>query len=137
MPLKYACYDKQCGDEETCKGGTCVSATLTEEQARAKFPTYSPDLVDGTGGGCFYVAALHGRGGSGRHRLVVLLLTPLVQALLGGRQERHARRVRTGVLLVEVEGPAVHGRHEAVVTSGPVGRPAEVAPDLHTEQLIL
>ena len=62
--------------------------------------------------------------------LVVLLLTPLVQALLGGRQERHARRVRTGVLLVEVEGPAVHGRHEAVVASGPVRRPAEVVPDL-------
>lgn len=53
MPLKFACYDKACGDEETCKGGKCVSATLTEEQARAAFPRYSPDLVDGTGGGCF------------------------------------------------------------------------------------
>jgi hypothetical protein len=53
MPLKYSCFDKQCGDEETCKGGKCVSATLTEEQVRAKFPTYSPDLVDGSGGGCF------------------------------------------------------------------------------------
>lgn len=53
MPLKYSCYDKACGDEETCKGGKCVSATLTEEQARAAFPKYSPDLVDGSGGGCF------------------------------------------------------------------------------------
>ncbi|MDF2693532.1 MAG: hypothetical protein K0S65_1915, partial [Labilithrix sp.] len=53
MPLKYSCYDKQCGDEETCKGGKCVSATLTEEQARLAFPRYSPDLVDGTGGSCF------------------------------------------------------------------------------------
>jgi hypothetical protein len=53
MPLKYSCYDKPCGDEETCKGGKCVSATLTEEQARAAFPKYSPDLIDGTGGGCF------------------------------------------------------------------------------------
>lgn len=53
MPLKYSCYDKGCGDEETCKGGKCVSATYTEEQAKAAFPKYSPDLVDGTGGGCF------------------------------------------------------------------------------------
>ncbi len=53
MPLKYSCYDKACGEEETCKGGKCVSATLNEEQARATFPKYSPDLVDGSGGGCF------------------------------------------------------------------------------------
>ncbi|HVH43999.1 MAG TPA: hypothetical protein VM925_16720 [Labilithrix sp.] len=53
MPLKYSCYDKPCGDDETCKGGKCVSATLTEEQARATFPKFTPDLVDGTGGGCF------------------------------------------------------------------------------------
>ncbi len=53
MPLKYSCFDKACGDEETCKGGKCVSATLTEEQARAMFPKYTPELVDGTGGDCF------------------------------------------------------------------------------------
>lgn len=53
MPLKYSCYDKVCGEEETCKGGTCVSATLTAEQAKQAFPRYTPDLVDGTGGGCF------------------------------------------------------------------------------------
>lgn len=53
MPLKYACFDKPCGEDETCKGGKCVSATLTEEQAKSRFPKYAPELVDGTGGGCF------------------------------------------------------------------------------------
>lgn len=53
MPLKYACYDKPCGEDETCKGGKCVPATLTEEQARIRFPKYFPELIDGTGGGCF------------------------------------------------------------------------------------
>ncbi len=53
LPLKYSCYGKQCGEEETCKGGKCVSATLTEEQARTLFPKYTPELVDGTGGDCF------------------------------------------------------------------------------------
>ena len=53
MPLKYSCYDVSCGDEETCKGGKCVSATLTEEQARTTFPKYEPALVDGSGGTCF------------------------------------------------------------------------------------
>jgi len=52
MPLKYSCYDKACGEEETCKGGKCVSATLSDAAIKA-LPQYSPDLVDGTGGGCF------------------------------------------------------------------------------------
>ncbi len=52
MPLTYACYDKVCGDEETCKGGKCVSATLTDEEIK-QLPRYTPDLVDGTGATCF------------------------------------------------------------------------------------
>jgi hypothetical protein len=53
MPLKYSCFDTQCADEETCKGGKCVPATLSLEQAKAAFPLYAPDLVDGTNGNCF------------------------------------------------------------------------------------
>lgn len=53
MPLKYSCFDVPCGDEETCKGGKCVSATFNEEQARAAFPVFAPDLVDGTNANCF------------------------------------------------------------------------------------
>jgi hypothetical protein len=57
MPLKYACYDKQCdnlqdGTEMTCKGGKCVPATLSDQQIAA-LPPYTPDLVDGTGSTCF------------------------------------------------------------------------------------
>jgi hypothetical protein len=57
MPLKYACFDKQCdnlqdGTEMTCKGGKCVAATLTDQQVAA-LPKYAPDLVDGTGSTCF------------------------------------------------------------------------------------
>jgi hypothetical protein len=55
MPLKYSCYDKQCdGEDVTCKGGKCVSATHTREEAIKAFPRYTPDLVDGTGGTCFH-----------------------------------------------------------------------------------
>jgi hypothetical protein len=53
LPLKYSCYDKSCGEEQTCKGGKCVSDTLNEDQARLAFPPYTPSLVDGNGGGCF------------------------------------------------------------------------------------
>jgi hypothetical protein len=52
MPLTYACYDKICGDDETCKGGKCVSATLTDAELKL-LPRYTPDLVDGTGATCF------------------------------------------------------------------------------------
>ena len=43
------------------------------------------------------------------------------------REERQARRLAVGVLLHEVEGPAVHRGHEAVVAPGAVGRPRPVA----------
>ncbi|MBX3228305.1 MAG: hypothetical protein KIT84_06615 [Labilithrix sp.] len=52
MPLKYSCYDKQCPDNLTCRGGTCVPGELTAEQA-ALLPPYSEDLGDGRGGDCF------------------------------------------------------------------------------------
>ncbi|MBX3224983.1 MAG: hypothetical protein KF795_30985, partial [Labilithrix sp.] len=53
MPLKYSCYDKACGDNETCKGGKCVSDTLADPNS---LPRYTPELVDGTGGECFSTA---------------------------------------------------------------------------------
>lgn len=50
MPLKYACFDTKCqNDNETCKGGVCVDATTDA----SKLPKYAPELVDGTGGNCF------------------------------------------------------------------------------------
>lgn len=51
MPLKYSCYDKHCGEDETCKGGKCVPATVADPAAT--FARYSPDLADGSGGACF------------------------------------------------------------------------------------
>lgn len=53
MPLKYSCFDVGCGEEETCKGGKCVSATLSIDEAKAQFPVYAPDLVDGSNANCF------------------------------------------------------------------------------------
>jgi hypothetical protein len=58
MPLKYSCYDKLCLSEDnstdlTCKGGKCMPASLSEDQARLAFPPYQPELADGTGGDCF------------------------------------------------------------------------------------
>jgi hypothetical protein len=53
MPLKYSCFDKQCGEDDTCKAGRCVPASLSKEQASALFPKYDPGLVDGSSGGCF------------------------------------------------------------------------------------
>jgi hypothetical protein len=51
MPLKFSCYDKDCGagEETTCKAGRCESATTDE----TTLPRFSPDLIDGTGGSCF------------------------------------------------------------------------------------
>ncbi|MDB4938855.1 MAG: hypothetical protein JWP87_5827 [Labilithrix sp.] len=51
MPLKFSCYDKDCGDDEsmTCKAGVCVSSTTDEK----KLPKFTDELVDGTGGACF------------------------------------------------------------------------------------
>jgi hypothetical protein len=51
MPLKFACFERFCGQDETCKGGKCVSATLTDPIK--SLPRYRPELVDGTGGECF------------------------------------------------------------------------------------
>lgn len=54
MPLKYSCYDsKGCdGPEQTCKGGRCVTVDFGEDKAKG-LPTFSEDLVDGTGSTCF------------------------------------------------------------------------------------
>lgn len=50
MPLKFSCFEKDCPNEEdTCKAGKCVPANTDENT----LPRYSPELLDGTGGGCF------------------------------------------------------------------------------------
>jgi hypothetical protein len=49
MPLKFACWDKDCGEDKTCKGGTCVDAATDA----SKLPDWRDDLIDGTGGACF------------------------------------------------------------------------------------
>jgi hypothetical protein len=51
MPLKFACFEKFCPDDQTCKGGKCVSAVLPDPQK--VLVRYRPELVDGTGGECF------------------------------------------------------------------------------------
>lgn len=51
MPLKFACQDKDCGDnvEQTCKGGRCVSASVDPNT----LPEWREDLLDGKGSACF------------------------------------------------------------------------------------
>lgn len=51
MALRYSCFDKDCGEEsgKTCKAGRCVDAATDEKT----LPTYSDELLDGTGGACF------------------------------------------------------------------------------------
>ena len=51
------------------------------------------------------------------------LLAALVQPLLGGRQVGQAGGVGAAVVLVQVEGPAVHRREVAVVAAGGAGGP--------------
>jgi len=50
MPLKYSCFDKDCPDEQTCKGNVCVDALNT-----LKLPKFRDDLVDGSGADCFSI----------------------------------------------------------------------------------
>lgn len=59
MPLKYSCFDRDdCGDPSlTCKAGKCVSADTDPNT----LPEYSPDLLDGSGGACFSIAACLGK----------------------------------------------------------------------------
>lgn len=54
MPIKYSCYDKDCPDDQTCKGGKCVAMDTDPKT----LPDYEPELVDGTGGTCFRVKGI-------------------------------------------------------------------------------
>lgn len=65
LPLKYACVDKNCPDEQTCKGGVCVDATTDP----ATLPSYAPELADGTGGTCFHVNEFTVKDGDGNEVL--------------------------------------------------------------------
>ncbi|MBS2015534.1 MAG: hypothetical protein JST00_21790 [Deltaproteobacteria bacterium] len=52
MALRYSCFDKDCettGQDKTCKGGRCVDAAINKDE----LPTYSDELLDGTGSTCF------------------------------------------------------------------------------------
>lgn len=54
MGLKFGCYDTDCesgSTDRTCKAGRCYDAS----QDPNKLVPFTPDLVDGTGGGCFSV----------------------------------------------------------------------------------
>lgn len=57
MGLKFGCYDTDCetggGEEKTCKAGRCLSAA-TDTSTLVPF---SPELLDGSGGGCFHLDA--------------------------------------------------------------------------------
>ena len=62
LPLKYACVDRNCPDEQTCKGGVCVDAATDP----ATLPSYAPELADGTGGTCFHVNEFTVKDGDGK-----------------------------------------------------------------------
>lgn len=53
MGLKFGCWDTDCetgsGNEKTCKAGRCYDASIDPKT----LVPFSPDLVDGSGGGCF------------------------------------------------------------------------------------
>ncbi len=59
MPLRYACFDVSCKEDETCKGGKCVPSVLADP---TKLREFSDDLVDGTGGDCFHASQCLGLG---------------------------------------------------------------------------
>ncbi len=52
MPLKFACFDQKCGDDQTCVGGRCV----TFERSKFMFQDYSPALAFGDSSSCFSLA---------------------------------------------------------------------------------
>jgi hypothetical protein len=56
LPMKYSCFDKPCGDNQTCKGGVCVSA-LTNNSTLVPFEDGSDN---GTNGSCFNVGLCMG-----------------------------------------------------------------------------
>ncbi|MBM4361409.1 MAG: hypothetical protein FJ104_01920 [Deltaproteobacteria bacterium] len=75
MPIRWLCdgriqpsddgsFESDCGPDETCQAGTCVSAVVDSES----LPDYQPELVfgggqeDGTGGECFDVRSCFERG---------------------------------------------------------------------------
>lgn len=55
MPLRYACYDTNCNEDETCKGGECKPLPKPEDAARA-LVDFREDLLFGTSNTCFPVA---------------------------------------------------------------------------------
>lgn len=49
MALKYSCFDKNCNENETCKGGVCVPDTTDP----ATLEEYTDGMGDGLDGACF------------------------------------------------------------------------------------
>lgn len=53
MSLKYSCFDIDCKEEgKTCKGGVCVDATISEDDAK-KLPDYYDGMGEGQEASCF------------------------------------------------------------------------------------
>jgi len=56
IPLKYSCYDKSCGEDQTCKAGRCVDASVDPN----RLPEYREDLIFGNTSTCFSVQSCMG-----------------------------------------------------------------------------
>jgi hypothetical protein len=52
MPMRYACYDVDCPDNQTCKAGQCVSDFVEA----TTLPDYREDYIVGRANTCFSVA---------------------------------------------------------------------------------
>jgi hypothetical protein len=51
LPLKYSCFDKDCGTDQTCKAGRCVDAAVDPN----RLPEYRDSLLFGDTSTCFSV----------------------------------------------------------------------------------
>jgi len=57
MALKYSCFDKECGDDQSCRGGICVKDDPIDPN---RLEDFREGMDDGTDGACFSLGVCMG-----------------------------------------------------------------------------